>query len=104
MILVHGGWSKAKVKEHPAIAVYAHAADMLGSHVTKTVKDTRDRIRDIMKEIVKMRLSGTKINGSCPVCKAVLTSETGVTESKKVECNTCNTKYLVRSGVILAVR
>lgn len=91
MILVHGGWSKAKVKEHPAIAVYAHAADMLGSHVTKTVKDTRDRIRDIMKEIVKMRLSGTKINGSCPVCKAVLTSETGVTESKKVECNTCNT-------------
>jgi hypothetical protein len=104
IILAHGGWSKAKVKEHPAIAVYTHAADMLASHVTKAVKDTRERIRDVMKEIVKLRLSGTKINGVCPVCKANLSSETSVTESKKVECNTCNTKYLVRSGVILAVR
>jgi hypothetical protein len=104
MILVHGGWSKAKVKEHPAIAVYAHAADMFAAHVTKTVKDTRERIRDVMKEIVKLRLAGTKLNGCCPVCRAPVVTEPGTVESFKIYCITCNTRYLVRSGVILAVR
>lgn len=112
MLLAHGGWSKAKGVEHPAIAVYTHAADMLGSHVTrikqgkpeKSKDTTRGLIRGVMKEIIKTKLSGTKINGSCPVCKVNLTYDQSATESKKVECGSCNTKYLVRAGIILAVK
>ena len=57
IILAHGGWAglgepSLRGITHPPIAVYAHAADMFASHVTKTMVETRNRIREIMAAIL----------------------------------------------------
>ena len=75
VILAHGGWAGIKDPRlrgitHPAIAVYSHAADMLGSHVTKTRNDTRNKIREVMKA----------------VCDLVIPKEIRTTEKEMVEC------------------
>lgn len=59
IVLAHGGWAGIYEKSlrgitHPPIAVYAHAADMFASHVTKTRVETRNRIREIMAAILEI--------------------------------------------------
>jgi len=63
IILAHGGWSKAKGVDHPAISIVVHAGDMLASHATRIevtaskksdVDVTRDKITLVMKRILKI--------------------------------------------------
>lgn len=100
LILIHGGWSNCKGVEHPAIAVYCHAADMLGSHVTKTDMDTRKKIVMLMGEIAALKIVGLKIEESCFFCNGkvlqrVATSKTIPVNSTNFECLTCKTIYIV---------
>ena len=98
VLLIHGGWSRAKVSEHPQIAVYAHCADMLSSHVAKAQAETRKKIKEIMKEILKIKYRGTTLNSNCLVCNNVLDVSSNL---EKIKCDECHTIYYVDDKKII---